>query len=70
MAEPPESNIRTDIDVAILVIVHSNKHQMPKKEMVDLLNMDASRQSDLIFALVQKGYIFTERNAATGGSIM
>lgn len=64
MAEMPESDIRTDIEVAILATLHSNKREMTQKEIAGLLNMDVSRVSDVIFTLIQKGYIITERNTA------
>lgn len=64
IAELPESDIRTDIEVAILAILYSNKQQMMQKDLAGLLDIDATRVSGLIFVLVQKGYLYTERNAA------
>lgn len=64
IAELLGSDLRTDLDVAILTMLHSSQHQMNQKEIAALLNMDASRVSGLVFALVQKGYLITERNAA------
>jgi DNA-binding MarR family transcriptional regulator len=60
--ELPE--IQSDDDIIMLSILFSNKDKITQKELAELLSVDKSRISIMVFSLVERGYVYIERNQA------